>query len=129
MQPLLMEHAPPAVQLQLPLASHALFVPVPVQVVPAGFAARPTEHTGVPVAQLVVPVSHPPFVEQAVPAVQVHPPAPSQKLLPPQLTPAATFPVRFEHTGEPVVHEIVPVLHPLVHAPPATHVQPPLASQ
>jgi hypothetical protein len=80
-----------------------------------------------------VPDSHPLFAVHAPPAVQLQLPAPSQKLFPPQLMPGPTLPVRFVHTGVPrlpaTVHEIVPVLHPLVHAPPATHVQPPLVSQ
>jgi hypothetical protein len=94
-------------------------------------ATRFAEQTWAPVAQEYVPVWHPLLMEHAPPAAQLQFPAPSQYWLPPQLVPAAAFPVMFVQACAPVAHEIVAVLHALlgVHAAPATQLQVPFASQ
>jgi hypothetical protein len=79
--PLLVEHGPPAAQLQLPAPSQELAPPVPAQLVPA-FCGDRFVHTWVPGAELVVhekvPASHPPLVVQAPPATQLQLPLASQ---------------------------------------------------
>src|SRR5258708_29296377 len=95
LQLLFREHAPPAVQLQLPLPSQYRFPP---QLVPAAALTR-LEHTGAPVEHEFVPVLQPLFTAHAPPAVQLQLPLPSQYRFPPQLVPAAAF-ARLEPHGD-----------------------------
>jgi hypothetical protein len=139
--PALFEQVPPAVQVQFPLASHELAVPlVGVQLAPVCMTS-PWLHTATPglalVEQEVVPVSHPLLSEQAAPEAHVQVPAVSHALAPPepvQAVPPATFD-RPVHTWVPgleaVLHEKVPVSHPPLteQGPFATQLQAPPVPQ
>src|SRR5258708_16217696 len=89
LQLLFREHAPPAVQLQLPLPSQYRFPP---QLVPAAALTR-LEHTGAPPVHQFVPLLQQPFPAHAPPAVHsTFPPPPTPTFTPPP-PPPPPFPL------------------------------------
>jgi hypothetical protein len=92
------------------------------QFVPLAVLTRPEEQTDAPVTQEVLPVSHPPLIEQAVPVVHATHWPPLQTWLVPQLVPLATLPVAGLHVSVPLAQEYVLVVHTVgLHGPPAVH--------
>ncbi len=106
-------------------AIHALQTPVPLQTPPAHgdpAAVFPVvAHTGAPLEQTIAPVVHALPVLHVMPAVHaLQTPAPLQTP-PAHGAPAAVFPVAM-HTGAPLAHDVVPVVHalPVLHTAPGT---------